>query len=506
MDPRGPEDASKVTRPTLKSGAPIGDKLNSFLLGPYGPNLLADVAYLEETAHFNRERIPERVVHAKGAAAFGKFVLTNTAITRYCSADMFSSKGKETPVAVRFSHVAGESGVADTFRDTRGFAVKFYTDEGNWDLVGNNLPVFFIRDPINFSSFIHTQKRNPKTHLKDPDAFWDFISLLPESMHAVTMLFSDRGTPDGFRHMHGFGVNTFKLVNAKNEQFYAKFHWVCDQKIKNLDQSASLKVASLDPDYSLRDLYTSIAKGVCPSWTFKFQAMSITDAERANFNVLDVTKTWPTAEFPLMEIGKMTLTTNPENYHADVEQLAFSPANMVRGIEPSADKMLMGRIMSYGDAQRYRLGVNYADMPCNQPRCPVMAPTYCDGITFMSNLKGSLPNYIPSSRFSSMKLYDETYLEHKQAFAGHCGRFDLSKEDNYSQARELVNRVLDEPARQRLASNIADHLKLVSSKEIKGRILGHFKEIEPKLACSIEQHMKSSKGAANPPAKPNPPM
>lgn len=491
MDPGAPQDVSQVGRLTLKSGAPVGDKFNSLLLASkgIGPNLLADVAYLEETAHFNRERIPERVVHAKGAAAFGEFEVTNTEVCKYSKAALFSQVGKKTPVVVRFSHVIGESAIADTCRDVRGFAVKFYTERGNWDLVGNNLPVFFIRDPINFASFIHSQKRNPKTHLRDPDAFWDFVSMLPETMHTIMMLFSERGIPDGFRHMHGFGVNTFKLVNMKKEAFYAKFHWICNQSIRNLDPTSANKIAGLDPDYAIRDLYVNINRGNFPSWTLKFQVMSLADAQKAKFNVFDVTKTWPHAEFPLVEIGRMTLNRNVDNYFAQVEQLAFAPGNMVSGIEPSLDKMLVGRMMSYPDAQRYRMNANYTDIPVNQPRCPVMTPTYCDSLTFKSNWDGSLPNYVPSVKYKNLKLFDGKYLEHEQQISGYISRFDLSQDDNFSQPRQLFNKVLSEESRRALAANLAEHLALVTNKETVVKIMSYLNEIEPKLAKAVEAFM-----------------
>ena len=490
MDPRAPSEPSKLGRPTLKSGAPVGNKLNSLLLGPKGPSLMADMVFLEEAAHFNRERLPERVVHAKGAAAFGHFVVTSTEICKYSKAALFAQQGKQTPVAVRFSHVVGESGAADTLRDVRGFAVKFYTEQGNWDLVGNNLPVFFVRDPINFASFIHSQKRNPRSHLREAESFWDFVSLVPETMHAILMLFSERGIPDGFRHMNGFGVNTFKLVNQKQEAFYAKFHWISNQGVRNLDQASASKLAGQDADYALRDLQTSISAGKHPSWTLKFQAMSVAAAQRASFNVFDVTKTWPHAEFPLVELGKMTLDQLADNYFAQVEQLAFSPANMVPGIEASPDKMLIGRMVSYPDAQRHRMGANYADVPVNQPRCPVLTPTYCDGLTFNSNLAGSMPNYLPSNKYNNLsKLTDNKYAEHEVQCNASSGRFDLSQDDNFSQARLFYNKVLPEESRRALASNLANHLALVGNKEIVAKVMRHFSEIEPQLVKELESFM-----------------
>lgn len=491
MDPRSPSDSSQVKRCTLKSGAPVGDKSNSLLLGPHGPNLMADVAYLEETAHFNRERIPERVVHAKGASAMGQFVVSNNCeLSRFTKADLFAKKGACIPVVARFSHVTGESGIADTMRDVRGFAVKFYTGEGNWDLVGNNLPVFFIRDPINFTSFIHSQKRNPKTHLRDPDAFWDFVAMLPETLHTIMMLFSDRGIPESFRHMHGYGVNTFKLVNVNNQSYYAKFHWVCKQKIRSMNQDEADLIAGKDPDYLLRDLFVNISKANYPQWDLKYQVMTLEQAQAAKFNIFDVTKVWPFAQFPLHEAGTMRLEQNPENYFAQVEQLAFSPANLVPGIEPSLDKMLVGRIMSYGDAQRYRLGANYTDISINQPKCPVFTPTYCDGVTYNSNLNGALPNYVPSCRYKKMEVNNKRFIEHPQHISGNIGRYDLGHEDNYNQPRALVTRVLNEDARKRLMTNLVQHLKLVHNKEIVTKVLDHFKKIDKTFGETIQSNLK----------------
>lgn len=328
---------------TTAFGAPIGIKDATQSVGPRGPLLLQDVNFLDEMSHFDRERIPERVVHAKGAGAFGYFEVTDPEIQKYSAAKLFSQVGKRTPIAVRFSTVGGESGSADTVRDPRGFAMKFYTEDGIWDLVGNNTPIFFIRDPILFPSFIHTQKRNPATHLKDADMFWDFISLRPETTHQVMILFSDRGIPDGYRHMNGYGSHTFKLINDKGEPIYTKFHFKTNQKIKNLDVERAHELSASDPDYSIRDLYNAIAKGDYPSWSVKIQVMNYDQAQSAPFNPFDVTKVWPQGEYPLIPVGQFTLDRNPNNYFAEVEQIAFSPANLVPGIEPSPDKMLQGK-------------------------------------------------------------------------------------------------------------------------------------------------------------------
>ncbi|GFO01647.1 catalase [Plakobranchus ocellatus] len=324
---------------TTGTGAPTGNKNASLTVGPRGPILLQDFVFTDEMAHFNRERIPERVVHAKGSGAFGYFEVTHD-ITKYCKAKIFEHVGKKTPLAIRFSTVGGEKGSADTARDPRGFAMKFYTEEGNWDLVGNNTPIFFIRDPFLFPSFIHTQKRNPATNLKDPDMFWDFISLRPETTHQVSFLFSDRGTPDGYRHMNGYGSHTFKLVNKDGKAFYTKFHCKTDQGIKNLMADKAGDLAGSDPDYAQRDLYNAIDDGNFPTWTMYIQIMTFEEAEKSKFNPFDLTKVWPQGEYPLIPVGRLVLNRNPKNYFAEVEQIAFSPAHMVPGIEPSPDKML----------------------------------------------------------------------------------------------------------------------------------------------------------------------
>ncbi|KAK2169480.1 hypothetical protein LSH36_9g00000 [Paralvinella palmiformis] len=351
---------------TTGYGRPVGMKTAIQTVGRRGPALLQDVVFLDELAHFDRERIPERVVHAKGAGAFGHFEVTHD-VTAYTKAKLFEHIGKKTPLCARLSTVGGERGSADTVRDPRGFAIKFYTEEGNWDLVGNNTPIFFIRDPMLFPSFIHTQKRNPKTNLKDPDMFWDFLTLRPESTHQVSFLFSNRGTPDGFRYMNGYGSHTFKLVNAKEEAVYCKFHYKTNQGIKNLTGKQAREIEGTDPDYAVRDLYNAIARGDYPSWTLYFQIMTFEEAENFRWNPFDLTKVWPLSDYPLIPVGQITLNRNPKNYFTEVEQVAFSPAHLVPGIEPSPDKMLQGRLFSYGDTHRHRLGTNYLQFPVNCP-------------------------------------------------------------------------------------------------------------------------------------------
>lgn len=450
---------------TTAAGAPIGTRDATETAGPRGPALLQDVNFLDELSHFARERIPERVVHAKGAGAFGYFTVTHDTLRPYSAAKVFESVGKRTPMAARFSTVGGESGSADTARDPRGFALKFYTDDGIWDLVGNNTPVFFIRDPILFPSFIHTQKRNPATHLKDNNMVWDFFTLRPETTHQMLILFSDRGTPDGYRYMNGYGSHTYKLVNAAGEPTYVKFHFKTDQGIRNLSAQRADELAGSDPDYAIRDLYNAIARGDHPSWTLKVQLMSVQQAEEYKINPFDVTKVWPQSDFPLQPVGQFTLDRNPNNYFAEVEQIALSPANLVPGIEASPDKMLQGRLFSYSDTQRHRLGPNHLQLPVN---CPyrVQPKTYQrDGpMCFTDNGAGS-PNYFPNSFGGPVEEERVRKLQppHAVASAKKCPvveahRYSTSDEDNYSQPQQFYNNVLSVEERNRLIENISGHL------------------------------------------------
>nr|UYI29296.1 catalase [Platax teira] len=469
---------------TTSHGAPIGSKTASLTAGPRGPILLQDHVLIDEIAHFDRERIPERVVHAKGSGAFGYFEVTHD-ITKYTKAAIFSHIGKQTPVAVRFSTVGGESGSADTVRDPRGFSVKFYTEEGNWDLVGNNTPIFFIRDPILFPSFLHTQKRNPKTHLKDADMFWDFISLRPESTHQVCFLFSDRGIPDGYRHMNGYGSHTFKLLNEKGEVFYCKFHFKTDQGIKNLPVNLAETLSGKDPDYAQRDLYNSIERKEFPSWTLKIQVMTFEQAEKLSFNPFDVTKVWPQGDFPLIPVGKMILNRNPRDYFAEVEQIAFAPSHFVPGIEASPDKMLQGRLFSYVDTHRHRLGANYLQLPVNCPYRTRVSNYQRDGpMTFA--FEDGAPNYFPNS-FSGPKDL-KMYLESKFPVSGDVTRYESGEEDNFSQARVFWRKVLGPEEKKRLVANIAGHLKNAQP-FIQERAIKNFSEVDPAFGGGIRDVM-----------------
>lgn len=478
-------EADKLTN---SSGAPLDSKTRSMTVGPRGPMLIQDHGFLDDMAHFDRERIPERVVHAKGAGAYGEFTVTHD-ITKFCKAAPFSAIGKKTPVALRFSTVGGESGSADTARDPRGFAIKFYTEEGNWDLVGNNTPIFFIRDPILFPSFIHTQKRNPRTHLKDPDMFWDFISLRPETTHQVSFLFSSRGTPDGYRRMNGYGSHTFKLVNDKNEAVYCKFHLKTDQGIKNFTAEEADSLAGKDPDYATRDLFNSIESGQYPSWTMHIQVMTFAEAEKFKWNPFDLTKIWPQGEYPLIPVGKLTLNKNPQNYFAEVEQIAFSPAHMIPGIEPSPDKMLHGRLFSYSDTHRHRLGTNYQQLPVN---CPYRTKTknyQRDGPQTIDN-QGGAPNYFPNS-FSG-PTEDPRGEIRSEHVSGDVKKYNSADDDNFSQVTTFWEKVLDEVERERLVSNIANHMK--DAKEfIQKRAIANFAAASPEYGKRIAEKIAALK-------------
>ncbi|KAL8439681.1 hypothetical protein Efla_004801 [Eimeria flavescens] len=428
--------------------------------------VLADFHLIDKLAHFNRERIPERVVHAKGAGAHGYFEVTHD-ITKYCKAKVFSSVGKRTPVFVRFSTVGGEKGSADTARDPRGFAVKFYTEEGNWDMVGNNTPVFFVRDPIKFPDFIHSQKRNPQTNLPDHNMFWDFLSLTPESIHQVTIMFSDRGTPDGYRHMNGYSSHSFKLVNQAGEVFLVKFHFKTNQGIRNMSAARAAELAGSDPDYATRDLFKAIERDVCVhackcvvSASCCWQIMPLKEAEGYRYNVYDVTKVWPHKDYPLIPVGQLVLNRNPTNYFQEVEQAAFSPGHLVPGIEASEDKMLQGRLFAYPDTHRHRLGANYDQIPVNVPRmCPLRALHIRDGPMCVNGNYGAAPNYEPNSCPGAPKECPAA----RPSTTTLSGCVDHHQQrhpnDDFEQAGSLYRNVLTAQEKEALVNNIASHLK-----------------------------------------------
>ncbi len=382
-------------RLTNNAGAPVVDNQNVMTAGPRGPMLLQDPWFLEKLAHFDREVIPERRMHAKGSGAYGTFTVTHD-ITRFTKAKIFSEVGKKTELFTRFSTVAGERGAADAERDIRGFAVKFYTEEGNWDLVGNNTPVFFLRDPLKFPDLNHAVKRDPRTNMRSALNNWDFWTSLPEALHQVTIVMSDRGIPATYRHMHGFGSHTFSLINAENERYWVKFHFQSRQGIRNLTDEESEAVIGKCRESHQRDLYESIENKKFPRWTMFIQVMPEKEAADCPYNPFDLTKVWYHEDYPLIEVGVLELNRNPENYFAEVEQAAFNPANIVPGIGFSPDKMLQGRLFSYGDAQRYRLGVNHHLIPVNASRCPFHS-YHRDGAMRVDGNHGSTPGYEPNS-------------------------------------------------------------------------------------------------------------
>jgi len=441
---------------TTASGQPVGDDQNTMTAGAPGPALMQDVHLMEKLAHFNRERIPERVVHAKGAGAYGYFEVTND-VTKYTRAKFLSKIGKRTEVFVRFSTVGGEKGSADSERDPRGFAVKFYTEEGNYDMTGNNTPVFFIRDPLKFPDFIHTQKRDPATNTKNADMFWDFLSLTPESVHQVTVLFSDRGTPKTYRHMNGYSSHTFKWYNAKGEYFWVQYHFKTEQGIQNLTRQEAARLAGEDPDHATRDLRQSIERGEHPAWKVCVQIMTPEQAKTYRFDPFDITKVWPHGDFPLIEIGRMVLDRNPKNYFADVEQAAFSPGNFVPGIGASPDKMLQARIHSYHDAHLYRLGPNYQLLPVNAPKAVAMNNYQRDGyMRFDANGEGG-PNYYPNT-FGGPEP-DPQAAEPPFEVSGTAARHAYSHpNDDFVQAGDLYRKVMTDQDREHLVGNIVAHL------------------------------------------------
>ncbi|CAJ0558471.1 unnamed protein product, partial [Mesorhabditis spiculigera] len=455
--------------------------------------LMQDVVYMNEMQHFDRERIPERVVHAKGAGAHGYLEITHD-ISKYTRAEVFSKVGKQTPCFVRFSTVGGESGSSDTVRDPRGFAMKFYTQEGNWDLVGNNTPIFFIRDPIFFPSFIHTQKRNPQTHLKDPNAIFDFWGHRPEAIHQVMFLFSDRGTPDGHRHMNGYGSHTFKLVNKDNEAVYCKFHFKTNQGVKNLPVDKANKLASDDPDYSIRDLYNAIESGDFPQWNVFIQVMTFEQAEKFEFNPFDVTKVWSQKDYPLIPVGKMVLNRNPKNYFAEVEQSAFCPAHVVPGIEFSPDRMLQGRIFSYTDTHFHRLGPNYQQLPIN---CPFRSRAHNyqrDGAATYDS-QGEAPHYYPNSFHGPAELRTGHAKEHVHTVQGEVSRYDDGDHHNYDQPRDFWTKVLNEGERDRLADNLGGALAGCHGFII-DRFVAHCDKVHPDFGAKLRKAVDAHGGAA----------
>jgi len=466
---------------TTRSGAPVVDNQNVMTAGPRGPQLLQDVWFLEKLAHFDREVIPERRMHAKGSGAYGTFTVTHD-ITRYTKAKIFSRIGKKTDLFARFSTVAGERGAADAERDIRGFAIKFYTEEGNWDLVGNNTPVFFLRDPLKFPDLNHAVKRDPRTNLRSALNNWDFWSSLPEALHQVTIVMSDRGIPATYRHMHGFGSHTFSFINAKRERYWVKFHFRTQQGIKNLTDAEAEAAIGKCRESHQRDLYGSIEKGDFPRWTMFVQIMPEKEAATYHFHPFDLTKVWLKKDYPLIEVGVFELNRNPENYFAEVEQSAFNPAHVVPGIGFSPDKMLQGRLFSYGDAQRYRLGVNHDQIPVNAPRCPYHS-YHRDGSMRVDGNYGSTLGYEPNS-YGEWQQQPE-FAEPPLALDGAADHWDFRKDDSdYYTQPGLLFRLMNAKQKQALFDNTARSIAEATD-EIKIRHIGNCLKADPAYGAGV---------------------
>jgi catalase len=466
--------SDKIKGLTTNAGAPVPDNQNVMTAGQRGPQLLQDVWFLEKLAHFDREVIPERRMHAKGSGAYGTFTVTQD-ISRYSKAKIFSQIGKKTELFARFSTVAGERGAADAERDIRGFALKFYTEEGNWDMVGNNTPVFFLRDPLKFPDLNHAVKRDPRTNMRSAKNNWDFWTSLPEALHQVTIVMSDRGIPASYRHMHGFGSHTFSLINAKKERFWVKFHFVCQQGIKNLTDAEAEAMVGKCRESHQRDLYESIEKGDFPRWKLCFQIMPEKDAATCPYHPFDLTKVWLHKDYPLIEVGMLELNRNPENYFAEVEQAAFNPANVVPGIGFSPDKMLQGRLFSYGDAQRYRLGVNHHLIPVNASRCPFHS-FHRDGAMRVDGNHGSTLGYEPNS-YGEWKQQPE-FAEPPLNLEGGADHWNHREDQDYFSQPGMLFRLMGPDQQLALFGNTARAMG-DAPKEIKLRHIGNCLKADP---------------------------
>jgi len=478
---------SKKPTMTTSAGAPVADNQNSMTAGPRGPGLLQDYQLIEKLAHQNRERIPERVVHAKGWGAFGTLTVTKD-IARYTRARLFSEVGKKTDLILRFSTVAGEQGAADAERDVRGFAIKFYTEEGNWDLVGNNTPVFFIRDPLKFPDFIRTQKRHPRTNLRSPTAMWDFWSLSPESLHQVTILFSDRGLPVAPMYMNGYGSHTFSFWNKDGERFWVKFHFKTMQGHKHYTNAEGARVIGESRETYQEELFGAIERGQFPRWKMSVQVMPEAEAEKTPYNPFDLTKVWPHKDYPLIEVGIFELNRNPDNYFAEIEQAAFSPSNVVPGIGFSPDKMLQARVFAYADAHRHRLGTHYEALPVNAPRCPVHHYHKDGAMRFFRNDTGNPDAYYEPNSFGG-PAQDPSVAEPPLRVSGDAARYDHREgNDDFAQPRALFS-LFDAGQKQRLFENVAAAMAGVPE-FIVNRQLALFGKVHPEYGSGVRKALK----------------
>lgn len=476
---------------TTGAGAPAPSDRNSLTVGPNGPLLLHDVHFLEQMAHFNREKVPERQPHAKGGGAFGVFE-TTAEVSQYTKAALFQ-KGVQTDVLLRFSTVAGEAGSPDTWRDVRGFSLKFYTSEGNYDLVGNNTPIFFVRDPMKFPHFIRSQKRLPDSGLRDNHMQWDFWTLNPETAHQVTYLMGDRGLPRTWRHMNGYGSHTFMWVNAKGDRFWVKYHFHTQQGMQFFTNSEAMAMAGRDADYHRRDLFDAIARADYPSWKLSVQIMPYEDAKTYRINPFDLTKTWPHADYPLIEVGVLTLNRNPENFFAEIEQAAFSPGNLVPGIGLSPDKMLLGRAFAYHDAQRNRIGTNFHQLPVNRPRVPVNTYMFDGQMTYEHS--GNQPTYAPNSEGRSWA--DQTgRMEDGWETDGDMVRsaYELrADDDDFTQPGIMVRQVFDDAQRERLVETVAGALLGGVRSPVLERAFEYWKRIDADVGRRIEERVRNKR-------------
>lgn len=492
------------TKPiTTAAGAPVTDNQNSMTAGPRGPMLLQDLWFLEKLAHFDREVIPERRMHAKGSGAFGTFTVTHD-ISQYTKAALFSKVGNQCDTFLRFSTVAGERGAADAERDIRGFALRFYTEQGNWDVVGNNTPVFFFRDPLKFPDLNRAVKRDPRTNLRDAENNWGFWTNLPEALHQVTIVMSDRGIPKSYRHMHGFGSHTFSFINEADERFWVKFHFRTQQGIENLTDAEAAEVVAGDRESSQRDLYEAIERGDNPRWTFFVQVMPEADAESYRFHPFDLTKVWSKKDYPLIEVGELELNRNPENYFADVEQAAFTPANLVPGISYSPDRMLQGRLFSYGDAARYRLGVNHHQIPVNHPHAAAHAlNTYHrDGTMRVDGNQGSVPGIQPNN--AGRWAEQPQYADPAQAIGGTADRFDFREDDdNYFEQPGDLFRLMSAEEQQRLFENTARAIEGASQESVEKHI-HHCTQADPAYGEGVRKAIEALASGQVGDVEPNP--
>jgi catalase len=478
---------------TTDAGIPASSDEFSLSVGPDGPLLLQDHYLIQKMAQFNRERIPERVVHAKGSGAFGFFEVTED-VSQWTNAAFLNKVGKRTKVLARFSTVAGEQGSADTVRDPRGFAIKFYTEEGNYDLVGNNTPIFFIRDPSKFSDFIHSQKRMPDTDLRSNNAQWDFWSLSPEATHQVTFLMSDRGTPKTYRNMNGYGSHTFMWVNAKGERFWVKYHFKTEHGIENFTDAEAKEMTAHDPDYHRRDLREAIAKGNHPTWRLEMQIMPFEDAANYRFNPFDLTKVWPHSDYKPITVGRLVLDRNPDNFFAEIEQASFEPSNMVPGIGPSPDKMLIGRMFSYPDTHRHRIGTNYLQLPVNRPVADVNSYNKDGAMRFRHS--GNQPVYAPNS-FGGPQADPQRYPDPSWSASGEIMRSAYvahAEDTDFIQAGHLYRNVLSVTERQHLANNIIGHMSQGVERPIQERALKIWHQVDPELGSAIAKGLGLSVG------------